>query len=236
MFHRLSLTTLAMAAALAGSTMAGCQVTTPDLEPVGAEDVDILHDHTALASDAGISVAIDYREWPGEARITEDVTPLRVAIDNFSDEPITVRYGQFMLLGTSNTTYHALAPFEIDGAVIAKPVKVPQLLHPQIEHRRFRVYDPYRSVYPRLDPFTGSYQDPYYSRQPIHWPRHELPTDEMLERALPEGVIEPQGRLAGYLYFERVDDDEPGVSFHAVFSTPENGDVIATIDAPFEVQ
>jgi len=66
--------------------------------------------------------------------------------------------------------------------------------------------DYYPSVRPCADPYYYGY---YYPR----WRSINLPTDGMLRRALPEGILNSGGRLDGYLYFEELTDDVERVAF-----------------------
>lgn len=224
---------VAAAACLVG--VAGCQITSPDLEPLDVGDVEVRNDR-AVVTDGKIEITVEYAEWPEAVRITEEVTPIRIVIENRGDVPISVRYGDFALLGTSGTAYRALAPFDIEGSAIVLGSPDMRLHNPAIEYRSFRVYQPYGPVYPGLDTFSGPYSyDAYYTDTYAYWPRRELPTEEMIERALPEGVLDPGGRLAGWLYFERVDDDEDWVIFDAVLGDVESGDPLSRLSVTFIV-
>jgi putative addiction module killer protein len=51
--------------------------------------------------------------------------------------------------------------------------------------------------------FYGPGYRVYFERNYGQWPR-DLPSEEMISEALPEGVIEGGGRVSGFLYFQRV--------------------------------
>jgi hypothetical protein len=59
-----------------------------------------------------------------------------------------------------------------------------------------------------------------------------LPTPEMVGAALPEGVLNPGGYISGWLYFEKVDDDESRVQLRASMRNIEE-EPIARLTVPF---
>jgi hypothetical protein len=66
-----------------------------------------------------------------------------------------------------------------------------------------------RRHYPFFTPFNGPFlHDPFYydSFHPA-MKRVSLPTGDMVQKALPEGVLEPGGRITGFLYLETADFD-----------------------------
>ena len=70
----------------------------------------------------------------------------------------------------------------------------------------------YRGVLPWHGAFP--YDPVYYNRWYGAWPS-SLPNEELLRQGLPEGVLQPGGRVAGFLYFK----DQPKgteLSFYAV--------------------
>jgi hypothetical protein len=61
----------------------------------------------------------------------------------------------------------------------------------------------------------------------------ELPTSDMLQRALPEGVLAPGGRISGFVYFDHVLD-----VVHVTFVAhliEVGGDELGMIGIPFVV-
>jgi hypothetical protein len=74
------------------------------------------------------------------------------------------------------------------------------------------------------------YYDTYYPRWEI-----DLPTSDMLERALPEGVIEPGGRVTGFVYFPTIANDLDHVTFEASLSDGPDGERFAMLAVPFNV-
>ena len=102
---------------------------------------------------------------------------------------------------------------------------------------------PYLSrFYPGLTPFAGPFvYDPFFYTS--YYPRFvqlQRPTGDMVQKALPEGVLEPGGRMAGFLYFETVDigdvngDDDMG-RFSMDLVDASTTRAIGTISIPLEI-
>jgi hypothetical protein len=68
------------------------------------------------------------------------------------------------------------------------------------------------------------------------WREIVLPTEEILERALPEGVIDPGGQVEGFLHFAKVDVEESRDRFRADLVNARDGDVFGTITTRFTVE
>lgn len=102
-----SLTTLALAA---------CETTAMLAPAPQARAVPGL-EGAAIASAAGVRVVAQPDVWPGKAPIQDEVTPVRVRIENRSGEPLLVRPRQFMLVAPDGTTYAARSPAQIRGTV-----------------------------------------------------------------------------------------------------------------------
>jgi hypothetical protein len=79
------------------------------------------------------------------------------------------------------------------------------------------------------DPVCGSR---YYSL----W-RAPLPTEDMLEKALPEGVLAEGGYLrSGFLYFEEVEEDLSRLDFTFELVDATSGEGFGTVRIPFRVR
>jgi len=142
------------------------------------------------------------------------LTPVRVTLENHSGHPVRVAYRHFTLLGGSGFRYAALPPFSLQTAVgvadspvglvhVAYPTRAAVVVRPRFEARHFWVARPYVHYYVGLTPWPYPwYWDPlYHDRWYAAWPS-QLPTRDMLERALPEGVVEDGGSVSGFVYFQ----------------------------------
>lgn len=220
----------------------GACARTPQLTPAPGAEIVQLNGTAATASSAGVTVTAEASGWPGPVDIEDVVTPMRVTIENGSERAIRIRYSEFALVSEQGRRYAALPPYGVKGTV-REPLMARRYrpIDPiGFDYRYFRVAPHYRSVYPSLSVYTADpfFFDPYYySHYYPYWQRVrvELPTREMLRRALPEGVLAEGGRLEGFLYFERVEEtrDAMPVRFHADLVDVATGRMFATIHIPF---
>lgn len=222
--------------------IAGC-AGRPELVPApGAERV-VPGGTIATASAGDVAVTVDPDAWRGNVPIAHAVTPMHVQIENASDRKLAIRYRHFAMIGKSGEWFAALPPYEIRGTVagVAPARRYPPVDPLGFTYDGFYVAPFYHFMYPGLSVYDGHpfhfdplYYDRYYSR----WPREriELPTPEMLRFALPEGVLEEGGALAGFLYFEPVDPDVSPVTFQADIVDIVSGEKLATLSIPFVVQ
>jgi hypothetical protein len=64
----------------------------------------------------------------------------------------------------------------------------------------------------------------------------ELPSREMLALALPEGVLEPGQRVAGFVYFERVPRDVSVVRLTAPLVDARSGESLGVVGLPLRLR
>jgi hypothetical protein len=177
--------------------------------------------------------------WEGPYPIETMVTPMRVSIHNDSRQPLHIRYGNFSLISPGGDTHSALPPFEIQGS-IEEPVIVrtsPQSFYAPLfvsDHFYFAPY--YDGIYPDITIERKFTYDPnYYTTYYTYWRDIDLPTPEMRQQAIPEGILQPGGHLEGQLYFEKVDVGVPRVVFRADLVNAQTGRQFGEIRIPFEV-
>ncbi|NUP12056.1 MAG: hypothetical protein HOW73_38920 [Polyangiaceae bacterium] len=218
-----------------GLGAAGCTELT-ELEP--AEDADTVGD-VAEASIAGVRVQAGGR-WPGGPGVRDDVTPLELTVINGSNFPLQVRYSNFMLRGAQGEYFSALPPFRIKGSAEKYVLSTDYgPISPSFAYRGFEVWGPYGDFYPSV-PSDQRYEiDPSY--YDIHYPYWErvsvpMPTKEMLDWALPEGVLQPGGNLTGFLYFEHVPEKVEKVELAVAVVDAKTGERKGTVAIPFDVR
>jgi len=194
----------------------------------------------AVASAKGIRMVVVGNAWVGEEGVLDYVTPVRVTIEDDTTMPLRVQYRQFALVGQKGDLYAALPPFDIKGT-ITEPIlgqAYSPILTPDFDYDRFLVAPPYTRLYPRIglwgDPFF--YDPDYYDTYWNFWASIPLPTDRMLVRALPEGVIQPGGRVTGFLYFKRVSPSDKLVRFRADLVDAAGRQTFGEISIPFVVR
>ena len=172
----------------------------------------------AIAEEAGVRIVASADMWRGDPdTLDRIVTPMLVRIENSGTTAVQVRYEDFALVADDGRRFAAVPPFSIRGVVSS--VEPP-------------VYAPYGPVYgyPHLgfSPYYGAYW-PYWYR----WVT--LPTGDMVQKALPESVLQPGDRSTGFLYFEDVDKARR-VTFQARLPVPGPGDRSVSITIPFVVE
>lgn len=212
-----------------------CSGNRPDLAPApGAMPAPSGPGSGAVATVEGVTMEARAGAWRGLPQNLEaESIPLLVEITNDSDRTIRLRYNDLQLVAPGGQTFHAIAPFRVEGDV-SQTVDVPAFTA-----TRFRLAPYLSRYYPRYDLVTGDFvYDPlYYDTYVPTRVRVDLPTADMIRMALPEGVLDPGGRISGFLYFEDVEDlNIPQVEFTAALVDAESGDRFGTIAIPFVVQ
>ena len=237
---RYLLTTFCLAA-LGATTLTGC-APRANLEPAPAANEVIGMEDAVRSSVDGVSVVAQAADWPGSAPVKNEITPVQVTLENGSDNPVRIRYSEFALVGPDGRRYAALPPFSVEGDV-EETITIDgydPIAEPAFAYNSFAVAPYYGSVYTGLTPYTGTFAyDPYYyDTYNTYWADFdiELPTDEMLDRAMPEGVLESGGTVEGFVYFEKVTEDVPRVTFRADLVNADTGDVFGETRVPFVVE
>lgn len=72
------------------------------------------------------------------------------------------------------------------------------------------------------------YYDTYYSKWPV-----QLPTADMVASALPEGVIQPNGSISGFVYFQDVPEGVERVDLRLDLVDANTGERFGQISIPF---
>jgi hypothetical protein len=216
----------------------GCQEET-DLTPASGAKKGSGSQEIATGNVLNVEITVEADAWPGKEVIKQKVTPLKVSIKNQSGKRLLVRYSDFALTSPSGKRYAALPPYHVTSRV-QKPElaeNYPAIAAPSFEHDSFMVAPYCDTIYPNLPMYGDPYYcDPYYyNRYHTYLKNVQLPTPEMLNQALPDGVIDSGGSVSGFVYFQRVDPDEPMVTFRADLVNAKDGDIFGTINIPFVV-
>ncbi|NIS36691.1 MAG: hypothetical protein GWO04_45175 [Actinobacteria bacterium] len=204
----------------------------PDLEPApGAQPAPPGPGKGAMATSNGVTVIARSDAWTGFPERLEEVTPVQVTIENGSGAPIRLRYSRFALVAPTGETYAAIPPFDVRGEEV-------EPIDRYVDG--FYVAPHLRGYYPGLPAYRG-YYPAVYDYYDVYYPRFleiELPTGDMIQKALPEGVLMPGGRITGFLYFENVDRDVPTVDFTMLLVESVDGDgaPFGTVRIPFRVE
>ncbi len=146
--------------------------------------------------------------WEGQGDISGYVTPVKVHIENDSNAFLRIAYEQFALIGADGHYFAALPWFPMQGAACdPQPVSgSAPVSHPAAKLDGLSVPTALSAVYPSLPSFNGTYcyAPRYQAHYHDYWESIPVPTGDMVQRLVPEGILAPGGQLTGYLYFEHV--------------------------------
>ncbi len=178
---------------------------------------------TAAAEAAGVRVIV-YGAWDGTPSDLGDlVTPVRVTVENHSGAPLRVHYEQFQLTSASGLQANAMPPFSIQR---------PGSVTPYYPYTGFFIAPMFSPWYPGLAPWSGPFNyDPFYYENYYRW-QQPLPSRDMLVKALPVGVLDDNGQVTGYLYFQKVAKDTPQVTFSYDLVDAKSGNALGKIGIP----
>jgi len=178
----------------------------------------------------GVTLVADADRWSGHpATLRQLVTPIHVRILNQSDRDLAVRYQTFVLTSDTGRELRPMPPIALDRS---GPVRARRAPAPDASAFHYAPY--YRDVFgEEVDYWTGGFAfDPYFYDGYAAW-SPSLPTEAMIERALPEGVIGTGGWVSGFVYFERLDPEAKRVTLHVDLDLPQGEERVATIDIAF---
>jgi len=194
---------LAAVTVLLSLLLAGC-AGQPYLQPADSARLVPGPRPAARATDSEVTVTATSAAWRwNPTNLDEYVTPMLVEIENNSDRTLRIRLSDFQLLGPNGVELAALPAYNIQGeirktvggyAYASSGFYIVPRLHP---------------FYPRFSVWAGGFSYyPYYfeTYYPVYRTyRIALPTTDMLARALPEGTLEPGGKITGFVYFRHID-------------------------------
>jgi hypothetical protein len=229
--QRQSRTSMCVVLAALLASLGAC-ATEPELLPTSGHRSAIGRRSLAVESRDGVTVTADGGGWDSSPKeLATEVTPIWITLQNATGRPLRVQYDEFTLRGASGATYIALAPYILRASRSRPVFKVPDGGY----FDKFQVAGYLGPFYPWLRVWDGPL--PYGpSIHSVPW-RERLPTADMLDRALPEGVLENGGTASGYLYFQKVRPGEAEMSFLAGLQEPTPAwqltHQLASIDIPF---
>jgi len=240
--------------------MAAC-ATTPVLKPEPGDTLAPGKQNVVQADVAGVRVLAAGNVWKGDPPdLGQLFTPVMVTIENNSGKTVRVSYADFNLNGSSGFKYAAIPPMSAKGQIgraDRTPSKIPvrlALYEPgaggadlsnrvqlaawehHFDHDRFMIAPHFRSYYPGWEAWPGIYPyDPlYYNSLYAYWPE-KLPTQDMLSKALPEGAVQNDGKVSGFVYFQGVGQRESSVTFTMSLVDATNGQSFGQVAIPFAV-
>jgi hypothetical protein len=204
------------------------------LEPAAGAPLAPGRRNVAETTASGVTVLVTGDSWKGDPQDLENLfTPVRVTIENHSGKTLRVSYRDFGLAGASGLHYAVVPRIEARGGLSAHEATSPPSL-------RLADWEPGSHValqFPYLPPGVDSlgrfaYEPPQSGRSPASWPEG-LPTRDMISEALPEGPVRDGGRVAGFVYFQRVTGRESEVEFELSLVDASEGQAFALVAIPF---
>jgi hypothetical protein len=186
----------------------------------------------ALSNAGGVRCTAEVDAWAGRPGVLPDfVTPVKVHVLNNSGKPIRLLYEGFVLVGTSGRKYRPIPVVPIDPDPKSAPV------NPTYTSWNFfvapRIHAAYRTMQPWPRPLLRNQN--FYERQYHRWGQRRPPM-EMIQMALPEGVLREGGVISGFLFFENPIDLEDRVVFQAEFDESDSPETVASMKIPFSVE
>jgi hypothetical protein len=194
----------------------------------------------AVAEQAGVRLVADGDAWRGTpANLERSLTPVSVRLENHSGRALRLKYEHFTLVGGSRFRYSAVSPLELRGVASRKLAPDSGTGGAGVGVGMGWNWGPGRPYGPGwggpgwYDPFWGP-----YSSGPRGHPacQEPLPSEDMLEEALPEGTLENGGTVSGFLYFQGVANREDAVTLQARLVDATTGETFGALDIPFQVQ
>ena len=198
---------------------------------------------TAVAEAQGVRLIADGYSWEGNpGNLERRLTPVEIRVENHSGRTLSIRYELFDLVGESRFRYSALSTLDMEEAREDGPVCVAGYV-PRYSMRLQAGWGPRRGWGARYpwrpwwpSPFYDPFYDPYYGPAPYVRCEEPLPTEDMMDRALPEGSLENGGTVAGFLYFQGVADRERQVILLARLVDASTGEPFGELRIPFQVR
>jgi hypothetical protein len=217
-----------------GFVTAAC-VTDAALRPAPTAETLPSDPSAAVARSEGVQVVADGARWRSNPPDLENFcTPVYVKLENASGRPLRVRYEEMWLVDDAGMQMHALPPHAFEVERNTRPSAVARYHYP---HHGFLVAPYQRPYYRGFAPWPSAFprDTAYYDRYHARW-QPDLPTPAMFERALPEGVLEDGGDVAGFVYFQELIEEDRPVELHIDLVDAETGEPFGAVRIPYLVE
>jgi hypothetical protein len=222
--------------------MAGCAAETK-LRPLPEAGILQGGKSSAITERDGVRLTADGSAWRGApSNLERRVTPVFVRLENHGDRPLRLQYKDFALVGQdSRFRYSALPPLSLRRASSSRDTEEPASIRP-VMYPRGGVwvgggygYRPWRGGWgPGWYGGPWGWGSPFYGPYPYAY-EQPLPTEDMLNNALPEGTLEPGGTQEGFLYFQGVAHRENAVTLQLQLVDAGTGEPFGSLGIPFQV-
>jgi hypothetical protein len=200
---------------------------------------------TAVADVQGVHLLVAGDAWTARDSLADQFTPVQITVENHSGRPLQLLYAHLTLSGGTGARYSPLeAPKELGpsyrfGSVMKSAAYQPAAIYIPVTSRctnQERLADaPYPSYsYPGATPYDSVF--PYAAPQQ-HDPSCPaiVPSARMLDEALPQGVVQNDERVDGFIYFEDVGDRESTAQLQMNLVDANTGQSFGHVTIPFVV-
>jgi hypothetical protein len=222
-----------LTAVLAGAlSVLSCSRTIAKLAPAPGATVVPGPGNGATTAAAGVRLTARTEAWQWEpADLKTKVTPILLDLQNDGATPVAVRFNHIFLTDADGHRFSAMPPYDVNGTV----TEAQRIDNPFYGFDRFTVAPYLTRWYPRLRRYEGAfaYDAAYYSPYLTQYQRVKLPTIDMVQRALPEGVLGPGGHVTGFVYFEPLHRDARTVTVNVEMLDANSNAVVGTARIPF---
>jgi len=191
-----------------------------------------------LENHSGRAVRVSYQDFAmlGGSGFRYAALPPFSILGSVSELPPPVTAGELAAATAEPPTVQAdLALADTHGAApVARPRPGPGPGHPQFHSQHFRIAPPYIRFYAGFPLWTlpWLWTGLYYDRWHGHWPT-SLPSEDMVRRAFPEGVLEDDGVLSGYVYFQYT-GRETALELQVSLVDATSGEALGVAKVPFQ--
>jgi hypothetical protein len=185
----------------------------------------------AEAIAAGVRVVARTQAWHFDPPdLATKATPILLEFTNNTDRTILVRYDHIALTDAAGHRLDVIPPYNIDGTVsvpvtVQQPYYYGRYTYAPYAYRFSPTYVRYNSAF--------AYDPQYYQPYVTIYTDVALPTPEMLQRALPEGAIQPGGTTGGFVYFNKIRRGEKLLTLRVDIIDETSGEVVGTAKIPF---
>lgn len=171
---------------------------------------------------AGVRVVARVRTWNGDPpTLSQYVVPIWIQIENRSGKALWLGYSGLYMEdpNDSQARLPAVPPGSVKGKATIPGSAVPPEFGPE-------------------DLWMGTWLEPGFDdhlASTIYW-QEDMPTREMLRRAIREGVLANGRKVAGFVYFPRTKQDPAALTLRTELVDATNKQAFGRIDIPLAVK
>jgi hypothetical protein len=220
---------------LGASLLAGCSRNIAKLTPAPGVAAVPGPGQGASANVDGVNVIARAQAWQWDpTNLATKATPILLELQNNGTHPVLVRYNHIWLKDADGHRFNVMPPYDVNGSI----TQAYEVQNPFYGFNRFTVAPYLSRWYPRLLRYRGAfaYDPSYYSPYVTDYERVRLPTADMVQRALPEGVIDAGGRAEGFVYFEALHKDARSLTLSVEIVDATTNTSLGTATIPFIVK